>query len=178
MTQRYFLHVDMDAYFAAVEQRDNPSYSGKPVIIGPNPHAGEMRGVISTCSYEARKFGVHSAMPVSEAFRRCPQGIYLHGDHKKYQRISRDIFAIFKRYTPLVEPLSLDEAFLDVTGSIDLFGSAESIAFQIKETVKAELHLTCSVGVSCKNETPYSNIVALNRNAATLHYTDYKKERY
>jgi nucleotidyltransferase/DNA polymerase involved in DNA repair len=150
MKQRNFLHIDMDAYFAAVEQRDNPALKGKAVIIGPNPHAGELRGVISTCSYEARRFGLHSAMPVKEAFRRCPQGVFLHGDHKKYKRVSMQIFEIFSRFTPIYEPLSLDEAFLDITGSIDLFGDPAEIAFLIKETVKRELNLTCSVGVASK----------------------------
>lgn len=148
--QRNFLHIDMDAYFAAVEQRDNPELRGKPVIIGPNPHAGELRGVISTCSYEAREFGLHSAMPVKEAFRRCPHGIYLHGSHKKYKIVSQQVFEIFSRFTPLFEPLSLDEAFLDITGSLDLFGTPLQIATAIKDTVFSELGLTCSVGIAAK----------------------------
>ncbi|BCJ87384.1 DNA polymerase IV [Effusibacillus dendaii] len=141
------LHVDMDAFFAAVEQRDNPSLQGKPVIIG----GLGARGVVSTASYEARSFGVHSAMPMSEAKRRCPKGIYLPVNGQKYRSVSRQVFAIFHRYTPLVEGLSIDEAFLDVTGCETLFGPAETIALQIKNEIRQETGLTASVGLSyCK----------------------------
>ena len=146
--EQVFLHLDMDAFFAAVEQRDNPSLIGKPVIIGPNPHKGEMRGVVSTCSYEARPYGVHSAMPVSQAFKLCPHGIYLHGNFKKYNHVSSQLFEIMRSFSPIIEPLSLDEAFLDITGSQELFGKPELIAEKLKQDVFEKLNLTCSIGVS------------------------------
>lgn len=141
--QRWIIHVDMDAFYAAVEQRDNPALRGCPVIIG----GLGTRGVVSTASYEARKFGVHSAMSSSEARRRCPQGIFLPPDHKKYSKVSQEILKIFADFSPLVEPLSLDEAFLDVTGMEGLFTEPADIAAQIKERIKAELGLTASAGV-------------------------------
>lgn len=142
--QRWIIHVDMDAFFAAVEQRDNPELRGCPVIIGGTG----MRGVVATASYEARKFGVHSAMSSIEARRRCPQGIFLPSDHEKYSRVSQDILRIFSDFSPLLEPLSLDEAFLDVTGMEGVFASPVDIAVKIKERIKAELDLTASAGVA------------------------------
>ena len=142
--ERWIVHIDMDAFYASVEQRDNPEYRGKPVIIGGRP--GE-RGVVSTASYEARKFGVRSAMSMTEAVRRCPQGIYLRGDLRKYGLISQQILAIYCQYTPLVEPLALDEAFLDVSGCLKLFGSAEKIGQEIKQRIQAEIGITASVGI-------------------------------
>lgn len=143
--ERTILHLDMDAFFAAVEQRDRPELRGLPVIIaGPQ----EARGVVSTCSYEARRFGVRSAMPTSQAKRLCPQGIFLPGDHRKYSAVSRQMFAILARYTPLIEGLSVDEAFLDVTGCEKLFGDGVSIAERLKREIREELGLTASVGVS------------------------------
>lgn len=141
------IHVDMDAFFAAVEIRDNPQYRGKPVIIGGDPKQ-DLRSVVSTASYEARKFGVHSAMPLMQAYRLCPQGIYLRGNMAKYGAVSREIMAIFARYTPLVEPLSVDEAFLDVSGCQGLFGTPGEIAIRIQEDIERELGLTASVGVA------------------------------
>jgi DNA polymerase IV len=143
---RTILHVDLDAFFAAVEQRDRPELRGKPVIVGgggPN-----QRGVVSTASYEARRFGVHSAMPLREAGRLCPDGIFLPVNGAKYVAVSREVMAILRRFTPLVEPVSIDEAFLDVTGSRALFGDGETIARRIKEAVHAETDLTISVGVA------------------------------
>ena len=142
---RRIIHLDMDAFYAAVEQRDNPTYRGKPVIVGGNPAA---RGVVSTCSYEARKYGVRSAMPLREAGRRCPHGIFLPVRMRRYQEVSAELMAILHDYTPLVEPISLDEAFLDVTGSEKLFGPAEEIAREIIDRVESELGLTASVGVA------------------------------
>jgi nucleotidyltransferase/DNA polymerase involved in DNA repair len=139
------LHVDMDAFFAAVEQRDHPELRGKPVIVGGDPHS---RGVVSTCSYEARKYGVHSAMPLREAYGRCPQGIFVPGNHSRYEQVSREIRQVFFRFTPLVEPLSTDEAFLDVHGCERLFGNPVEIGFKIKDTIKEEIGLTASVGVA------------------------------
>ncbi len=142
---RQFLHVDMDAFFAAVEQRDRPELRGLPVIVGSRP---DQRGVVSTCSYEARVFGVHSAMPSREAYQRCPQGIFLTPDMSRYAAVSRQVFAIFDRFTPRVEPLGIDEAFLDVTGVQRLFGDGVAIAERIRAAIHDELHLTASVGVA------------------------------
>ena len=139
------LHVDMDAFFASVEQRDRPEYRGRPVIVGAGPHE---RGVVSTCSYEARRFGVRSAMPSREAFRRCPQGIFVRPDMERYLAASAAVFAIFDRYTPLVQGLSCDEAFLDVSGAGLLFGDSVSIARRIRADIARELRLTASVGVA------------------------------
>jgi len=141
---RAILHIDMDAFYASIEQRDNPELVGKPVIIG-----GKVgRGVVSTASYEARKYGVRSAMPISEAVRRCPDGIYIPPNIPKYRAVSEQIMNIFHRYTPDVEAISLDEAFVDVTGSQKLFGSAEQIGRAIKQNIYEELQLTASVGLA------------------------------
>lgn len=137
----------MDAFFAAIEQRDRPELRGKPVIVGGDGP----RSVVSTCSYEARRFGVHSAMPGTTARKLCPQGIFLPVRSDVYGKVSRQVQEVFHRYTPLVEPLSLDEAFLDVTGSALLFGDGEAIAGSIKADVLRETQLTISVGVApCK----------------------------
>lgn len=138
------LHVDMDAFFASVEQRDHPEYRGKPVIVGA---PRDKRGVVSTCSYEARKFGVHSAMPSREAARLCPQGIFLPGDHAKYSAVSRQVMAILERFTPFIEQVSIDEAYLDVTGAHGLFGDGEAIGRSIRAAIRGELDLAASVGV-------------------------------
>ncbi len=140
--------MDMDAFFASIEQRDNPELRGKPVIIGGDPKGGAGRGVVSTCSYEARKFGVRSALPVSQAYRLCPQGIFVKPDMRKYSEVSKQVYKIFESFTPLVEVISVDEAFLDVTGSQRLFGSAEQIAQQVQQKIWAETGLTCSAGLS------------------------------
>lgn len=143
--KRIIVHVDMDAFYAAVEQRDHPEYRGKPVIIGSPP---DRRGVVSTCSYEARRFGVKSAMPSSEAGRRCPQGIFVSPDMKRYAGVSRQMFAVFEQFSPFVEPLSIDEAFIDLTGSAHLFGGPVAAAELIKKTIFEQLGLTCSVGLA------------------------------
>jgi DNA polymerase-4 len=134
----------MDAFYASVEQLDNPELKGKPVIVG----GSSRRGVVSAASYEARKFKIHSAMPIAQAMDLCPHGVFLPVRMKRYRQISDRIFAIYQRFTPLVEPLSLDEAFLDVTGSNKLFGSAEDIAAQIKKLVFQETGLKVSAGVA------------------------------
>ena len=138
------LHLDMDAFFAAVEQMDNPELRGKPVIIG-----GGLRGVVSTASYEARVFGVHSAMPIVTARRLCPQGIFVHGRRHRYSELSRAIMAALGDFSPLVEPASIDEAYLDATGLTRLFGPLEELIARIKSRV-AEVTggLTCSVGAA------------------------------
>jgi len=141
---REIIHVDMDAFYAAVEVRDNPELAGKPLVIGALPSE---RGVVSTCSYEARRFGVHSAMSIKEAYKRCPQGIYMHPNMHKYKEASRQIHEIWGNYTDLVEYVSLDEGYLDVTGSSHLAGGARKIGKEIKRRTLAQLSLTCSVGL-------------------------------
>ncbi|MGE0452792.1 MAG: DNA polymerase IV [Vicinamibacteria bacterium] len=151
MGARAILHVDMDAFYAAVEQRDRPELRGRPVIVGADPKGGRGRGVVSTASYEARRFGVGSAMPVSRAFKLCPQGVYLPVDMRKYAAVSKQVMGVFRRYTDVVEPLSIDEAFLDVTGSARAFGSGPEIAARIKQDIRGQTALTASVGVAaCK----------------------------
>jgi DNA polymerase-4 len=139
------IHVDMDAFYASVEQLDNPDLIGKAVIVGGDP---KKRGVVSAASYEARKFGVHSAMPMLRAVRLCPDAIVLPVRMKRYAEFSRRIHAIFQQFTPQIEPISLDEAFLDVTGSVQLFGGAEKIGRAIKDQVRQQLGLVASVGIA------------------------------
>ena len=147
MTARTILHVDLDAFFAAVEQRDRPELRGRPVVVG-GAGGEDARGVVSAASYEARRFGIHSAMSLREAYRRCPDAVFLPVDGRRYQVASRDVMSILRRFTPLVEPISIDEAFLDVTGSAALFGDGPAIARRIKHEVRAEVGLTASVGVA------------------------------
>ena len=142
---RKILHLDMDAFYASIEQRDNPSLKGRPVIVGGE---AEKRGVVSAASYEARAFGVHSAMPTSQARRLCPQGVFLPVRMDRYRGVSGLIFEIFREYTPLIEPLSLDESFLDVTGCESLFGPAPEIARTIKKKILAQTELTASAGIA------------------------------
>ncbi len=145
---RTILHVDMDAFYAAVEQRDDPRLRGKPVIVGADPRGGRGRGVVSTASYEARRFGVGSAMPISTAYRLCPHGVYVPVDMPKYAAVSREVMAILRGFTNAVEPLSIDEAFLDVTGSRRAFGDGETIAGKLKAAIRKATRLTASVGVA------------------------------
>jgi DNA polymerase-4 len=141
---RTILHVDLDAFYAAVEQRDDPALRGKPVLVGGSAR----RGVVASCSYEARRFGIHSAMPMAEALRRCPRAIVVRHRMEHYARASRAFFAILGDYSPEVEGLSLDEAFLDVTASERLLGDGKTIALAIKRRVQGELALVASVGVA------------------------------
>ena len=145
---RKIIHIDMDAFFAAVEMRDNPKLKGKPVIIGSDPRQTGGRGVVSTCSYEARAFGVHSAMSSKKAYERCPQAVFISGNYEKYKAVGLEIRAIFKRYTDLIEPMSIDEAYLDVTDNKLGIKSAVKIARLIQQDIWQELHLTASAGVS------------------------------
>lgn len=144
MSGQIIIHVDMDAFFASVEIRDNPSLRGKPVIIGSLP--GE-RGVVSTCSYEARRYGVRSAMNIKEAYRRCPNGIYLHPNFRKYQETSEQIHGIWDEYADVSETVALDEAYLDVTASAKTFEKAAETARNIQKRISEEVGLGCSVGV-------------------------------
>ena len=145
---RTILHVDMDAFYAAVEVREDPGLRGRPVVVGADPRRGRGRGVVSTASYEAREFGIHSAMPISEAYRRCPDAVFLRPRMSLYSEVSDRVFELLRRYTDLVEPLSLDEAFLDVTSSRSLFGEGPEIAAAIKREIVEGERLTASVGVA------------------------------
>lgn len=142
--ERLVMHVDMDAFFASIEQRDHEEYRGKPLIVG----GLSGRGVVSTCSYEARRFGVHSAMPIVKARRLCPQGIFVEGDYAHYKAVSEQIFAIFARYAPVVEPLSIDEAFLDLTGMELLMESPRAYAEKLKAEIRGKTGLVASVGIA------------------------------
>jgi DNA polymerase-4 len=142
---RAILHIDMDAFYASIEERDRPALAGKPVIVGGTP---EGRGVVAAANYAARKYGIHSAMPAARARGLCPRAVFLPARHAYYAEVAHQIRAIFRRYTPLVEPLSLDEAFLDVSDSRKLFGQAPAIGRTIKREIAHELGLTASVGVA------------------------------
>lgn len=137
------LHLDMDAFFASVEQHDDPSLAGKPVIIGCDP-----RGVVSAASYEARVFGVRSAMPVVEARRRCPHGVFLRGNRHRYREVSHQVMACLEGFSPLVEPASIDEAYVDITGTETLFGPPEALGYRIKALIRETTGLSCSVGIA------------------------------
>ena len=143
--QQIIIHVDMDAFFASVEMRDDPALRGKPLIIGSLPHE---RGVVATCSYEARKYGVHSAMNIKEAYRRCPHGIYMHPDFYKYKAVSDQLHMIWNTYASASQTIALDEAYLDVTETAKDWAGARRIAQTIKQRTWDELGLTCSVGLA------------------------------
>ncbi|MBE6099629.1 MAG: DNA polymerase IV [Anaerovibrio sp.] len=142
--ERIIMHVDMDAFFASVEQLDHEEYRGKPLIVGGIGG----RGVVSTCSYEARKFGVHSAMPTAKAMKLCPQGIFIQGNYPRYAEVSQQIFDIFDHYSPLIEPLSIDEAFLDLTGMERLMDSPRQYALKLKQEIKEKTGIVASVGIA------------------------------
>ena len=144
--KHYYLHADLDAFFASVEQLDHPEYRGKPVIVGGLPE--DRRSVVSTASYEARKYGVHSAMPTAKAYQLCPDGIYVRGRMERYSELSYRIMSIFKDFSPDVQQLSIDEAFIDLTGTEGLFGPPEQTAMKIKQRVKDETGLTVSIGLA------------------------------
>ena len=146
--EKYIAHIDMDAFFSAIEQRDNPSLYGKPVVIGADPKKGKGRGVVSTCSYEARKFGIHSAMPISIAYRKCPDAFFLPVNGEKYSKVSHEIYDILYDFTPDIEPISIDEAFLDIAGSAHLFGGPRNTCVSIKARVKEKTKLTASIGLA------------------------------
>jgi DNA polymerase-4 len=144
--KRAILHVDMDAFYAAVEERENPALRGRPVVVGSEPKEGRGRGVVATANYAARRYGIGSAMPISEAWRRCPKAVYLRPRMRLYADVSRRVRAIFERFTDLIEPISIDEAFLDVTASRRLYGNGPAIALRIKDTIRGEEQLTASIG--------------------------------
>jgi len=144
MTGRAILHVDMDAFYASVEAHDDPSLAGKPLVVGGTGG----RGVVAAASYEARRFGIHSAMPMREALKRCPHAVCVHPRMTRYKEVSRQVFTVFAEFTDLVQGLSLDEAFLDVTASQSLLGSPEEMAREIKRRIRTRTGLTASVGVA------------------------------
>jgi nucleotidyltransferase/DNA polymerase involved in DNA repair len=145
---RVILHVDMDAFYASIEQLDDPALKGRPVIVGADPRQGLGRGVVAACSYEARKFGVRSALPISRAWKLCPEGAYVRPRMDRYVEVSHEVMEVLRRFTNLVEPLSIDEAFLDVTGSTTLFGAPIQIARAVKKQIRETTGLTASAGVA------------------------------
>jgi len=148
VSERTILHVDMDAFFASVEEREDPSLRGRPVVVGADPRGGDGRGVVAAANYMARRYGIHSAQPISEAWRRCPDAAYLRPRGDLYARVSESVFSLFERYTNLVEPLSIDEAFLDVTASRHLFGTGPEIARRLKREIREAEQITASIGVA------------------------------
>ena len=148
MRHKTIVHIDMDAFFAAIEQRDNPALRGKPVVVGADPRGGKGRGVVSTCSYEARRYGIHSAMPISVAYRKCPHAVFLPVNGRKYSETSDRVFRILYDFTPDVEAVSIDEAFLDITTTHHLFGTPVETCRALKNRIKAETNLTASVGIA------------------------------
>jgi DNA polymerase IV (DinB-like DNA polymerase) len=142
------MHIDMDAFYSSVEQRENPTVKGKPVIVGADPKGGKGRGVVAGCSYEARKYGVHSAQPISQAYRLCPEGVYLRPNYKLYDETSEQIVQILRSFAERVEQISIDEAFMDLTGKAEGFDEAKVLAGKIKQEIKDKAQLTCSVGIA------------------------------
>ena len=145
---RSIIHLDMDAFFASVEQLDHAEFRGKPVVVGADPKGGAGRGVVAACSYEARPFDIRSAMPISQAYRLCPTAVFVRPRHDRYTEMSDRVFAILREYTDLMEPLSIDEAFLDLTASQRLFGPAETIGRTLKARIRSELGLVASIGLA------------------------------
>jgi DNA polymerase-4 len=145
---RTILHLDMDAFFAAIEQLDHPEYRGKPVVVGADPQGGQGRGVVSTCSYEARVYGIHSAMPISHAYRKCPQAIYVPPRGRRYAEISKKIMSLLLSFSPDIEQISIDEAFLDISSTYKFHGTPKATAQAIKAKIRQEIQLTASVGVA------------------------------
>ncbi len=145
---RIVLHCDLDCFFAAVEIRDNPQFKGKPVIIGADPKEGKGRGVISTCNYEARKYGLHSAMPISQAYRRCPHGIYLKPNGKKYFKVSNEVMDILERYSDNFQRVGTDEAYLELTEITKDFEEAIKIAKEIQQEIFTSIGITISIGIA------------------------------
>ena len=144
---RIIFHVDMDSFYASVEVREHPEYAGRPVIVGADPRDGLGRGVVVACSYEARKFGVHSAMPISHAYNRCPDAVFIRPHFDLYERASRAVMGILKKYSPVVEQVSIDEAFLDMEHLRD-FSAARRVAQEIKDEIREKERLACSIGIA------------------------------
>lgn len=145
---RWVLHLDMDAFYAAVEELDHPEYRGKPLVVGADPKGGKGRGVVSTANYAARKFGIHSAQPISQAYRLCPQAIYVFGRPQRYAEISKQVMKILADFSPQRQQISIDEAFLDITQTANGFGGPRALAEKLKARIRAETGLTASVGLA------------------------------
>ena len=145
---RIIVHVDMDAFYASIEQMDCPEYRGRPVVVGADPQGGKGRGVVSAASYEARSHAIHSALPISTAYKRCPHAVFLRPRFKRYTELSRKVMKILDTFSPLVEQISIDEAFLDCSGTEKLFGSTHSLGMHIKERIKGDTGLAASVGIA------------------------------
>jgi len=143
---RFILHCDLDCFFAAVEARDNPKYKGKPIIVGADPKDGKGRGVVSTCNYEARKFGLHSAMPISQAYKRCPHGIYLHPNFEKYRKASKQVMEIVNSYSDMFQQVSIDEAYIDISDKCINYKEVRDLAEKIKNEVQKKVSITISIG--------------------------------
>jgi DNA polymerase IV (DinB-like DNA polymerase) len=145
---KIILHIDMDAFYSSVEQRENPTLRGKPVIVGADPKEGKGRGVVAGCSYEARRFGVHSAQPISQAYRLCPNGEYVRPNYTLYEQASEQIMQLLRQFTEKLEQMSIDEAFMDVTEKVTDFEEAAALAANMKQEVKTKAQLTCSIGIA------------------------------
>jgi DNA polymerase IV (DinB-like DNA polymerase) len=142
------MHIDMDAFYSSVEQRENPSLKGKPVIVGADPKGGKGRGVVAGCSYEAREFGVHSALPISQAYRLCPDGVYLPLKYELYERASEEVMQILRQLADRLEQMSIDEAFMDISEKVSSFDEAVAMASKVKQEIRERTKLTCSVGIA------------------------------
>jgi len=142
----FILHCDLDCFFAAVEERDNPIYIGKPIVIGADPKEGKGRGVVSTCNYEARKFGLHSAMPISQAYKRCPHGIYLHPNFEKYHKASKEVMEVVNSYSDMFQQVSIDEAYLDISDKCINYIEVRDLAEKLKDEVQKKVGITISIG--------------------------------
>jgi DNA polymerase IV (DinB-like DNA polymerase) len=147
MLQRIILHVDLDAFFASVEEREHPEYRGRPLVVGANPKGGKGRGVVSTANYEARKYGIHSGIPISKAYKLCPDAIFLPVNFSLYEKVSSNIMKILREHCDKFEQVSIDEAFLDVSKRVKDFDQARHLAILLKEKIWEEEKLTCSIGI-------------------------------
>jgi DNA polymerase IV (DinB-like DNA polymerase) len=145
--KRIIFHLDMDHFFTAVEEREHPEFKGKPVIVGADPKGGRGRGVVSTCNYEARKFGVRSGMPISKAWKLCPEAVYMPVNYELYTKVSNEIMDLVRKYADKFEQWGIDEAFLDVSSKVKDFAEAEALARQIKREIYEKENLTCSIGI-------------------------------
>lgn len=145
---RIIVHVDMDAFYTSIEQMDCPEYREKPVVVGADPREGKGRGVVSAASYEARAYGIHSALPISTAYKRCPHAVFLRPRFKRYSELSGKVMKVLDSFSPLVEQISIDEAFLDCSGTEKLFGSTEKLGMHIKRSIRGETGLNASVGIA------------------------------
>jgi len=145
---RWVLHLDMDAFYAAVEELDHPEYRGKPLVVGADPKGGKGRGVVATANYAARKFGIHSALPISQAYRLCPHAIFVPGRPPRYSEISRQVMKILSDFSPQKQQISIDEAFLDISQTANGFGGPQALAEKLKARIRTEIGLTASVGLA------------------------------